>query len=547
MAVPYSGRKVFLNLLASLAGSGAGLVSLAVCMHLLGSEGVRIRGVIAFSAALVGFASVLTETGFTNAHVKRVSEGKDLARCVGTYGAIRILQSLLLAFIFLPVVLSPTVFLWIAGASSSGGSGVERTVLGVTVLSVVLNQIGDIWRQTYAARREVVHQRFPIVLGNWLQIPAAVFACGVLPVNEKTPLWWALANLVTPVTALLYYAIWAERLPWSRPTRENFTNYSKFAAPMTLSGAFLSIQLYLDKWFLKRWVGYEAVGLYELAQKVVQTFDRQILAQIGNLVLSKISQLHAAGKISEIRDLVRASERYLAFLAVPACAVMIAMPAEILALLYGRSASGAAEVFSILAVVGCSASLNRPYAQAVAGMDRPVYMLWLGGVMAALDFMFNLVFIPDRLVGFPMLGMGAFGAALSTLLAALLGTVLNRWMAVRVSGRGLLSLALLRHLLSGAMGAAIGTLVVGADVWWRWATGASRKIFSMVPGLPASWEDLLAVPELWQVFFGGFAAGGGYLATLGLLREITREDIAFFREAASLRKAFSSVSTDLKR
>ncbi len=514
----YSGRKVFLNLLAALAGSGAGLVSLAVCMHLLGGEGVRIRGVIAFSAAMVGFASLLTETGFTNAHVKRVSEGKDLALCIGTYGAIRLLQSAVLAALFAPVVLSPAVFRIVAGESPVAGSGVERAVLAVTVLSVILTQVGDIWRQTCAARREVIHQRLPVVAGNWLQVPAAIVACGLLPVSDRTPLWWALANLVTPVVALAYYLFWMKRMPFSMPTRESLASYSRFAAPMTLSGAFLSIQLHLDKWFLRRWVGLEAVGLYELAQKVIQTFDRQVLAQVGNLVLSKISELAAAGKVAEIRGLVHATERYLAFLAVPAAAVMLAAPAAILVALYGEAARAAAPVFAILAAVGLSASLNRPYAQAVAGMDRPAGIMRLGAAMAAVDLGLNLVFIPERFLGVPLLGLGAVGAAASTLAAGLAGTVMNRRMAARLWGGGGASPSLLRHLAAGATGGLLGWLLAG-----------------------------LAHNPFLAAALGGAGAGAGYLATSRLLGELTRADLAFFRETLDLGKAKAYTLAELSK
>lgn len=526
----YSGRKVFLNLVSSLAGSGAGMVSLAVCMHLLGAEGVRIRGILAFSAAMVGFASLITETGFTNAHVKRVSEGQDLARCVGTYGAIRLFQSLVLAAIFAPVVLSPAVFRIVAGDSPHEGNAVERAVLGVTVLSVILTQIADIWRQTYAARREVVHQRLPVVIGNWLQVPAAIAVCGLLPVSGKTPLWWAMANLVTPVVALFYYLVWTGRLAWKRPTRESLTSYSRFAAPMTLSGAFLSIQLHLDKFFLRRWVGIEAVGLYELAQKVVQTFDRQILAQVGNLVLSKISQLNAAGRMTEIRDLVRTTERYLSFLAVPASATMVAAPGPILAALYGGAAAAAAPVFAILALVGLSASLNRPYAQAVAGTDRPREILKLGAAMSAIDLVLNLVFIPDRLLGLPMLGMGMSGAALSTLIAALFGTVLNRLMAARAWGGEAFLPAALRSLLAGALGAAAGAA----------AAGLAGRILPTagIFGQACAAGTALA---------GALAAGATFLVSVWAVGGITRDDLIFFRDALNLSRAKAHVSEELRR
>ena len=109
MTPSYSGRKVFLNFLASLAGSAAGLVSISVTMHLMGHDGFAIRGVVAYAGTLVGFVALFWDLGYTNAHIKRASEGKDLVLCVGTFLAVRLLPCLFLASVCLPMALLPEI------------------------------------------------------------------------------------------------------------------------------------------------------------------------------------------------------------------------------------------------------------------------------------------------------------------------------------------------------------------------------------------------------------------------------------------------------
>lgn len=517
MSVPYSGRKVFLNLLATLAGSAASVATLSVCMYLLGPVGVMTRGIFAFAVNLVETAGTILDLGFTNAHVKRVSEGMDLGRCVGTFLAIRIVQAAILTAGVVPFLLSGGLYAAVSGQPE--GSLAVRVALGAALAAYVLNQIADVWRHTYAAQREVVHQRFPIVVGGWMQLPAAALACGlfgIVPVSEWTVAWWCAATVVTPVLALGYYLLWVKPLPVSMPDRATLKSYWRFAAPMSLSSLFLPIQLNADKWLLTRWMGYEAVGLYDLCQRMVQALDRRILAQIGSLVLSKVSELHAKARIEEIRHLAASAERYLAFLAVPICAWMAAVPGEILGALYGPGKEGGAVAFGLLSIVALSASLNRPYAQVVTGMDRPAFMMWLGFAMAFVGLSLKVLLIPSALRGVALPGWGVTGAAVATLAAALFGTGLNRWYAQRLCGGGG-SASLLRHLAAGALGWALARSAADALPWgWR---------------LPASAGVCIAA----------------YAAALLAWREIRREDLDFVRDAVSPRKAAADLKDKLKR
>lgn len=523
MTTPYSGRKVVLNVLAAFAGSGAGLVSLALCMHLLGVEGVRVRGILAFAATVVGTAALLAEAGFANAHVKRVSEGQDLARCVGTFLVIRLVQAALLVLAGLPFVVWPSLFAWVGGAAASRA---ERMALLATLAATALNQIADVWRQTYAARREVIHQRFPVVLGNWLQVPAAVAACTFVPVGDMTAAWWAAAGLVTPATALAYYLLWTRPLPMARPTRQMLSHYWRFAAPMTVSSAFLSVQLHLDKWFLKWWAGYEAVGLYDLCQKVVRVFDRQILAQMGNLVLSKMSELSARGRRADVGALAHLAERYLAFAAAPPVAVMAAASAPALAVLYGAPAAAGAGVFAVLALCGLVGALNRPYVQVIAGMDRPRYFAVFGGAMAALDVALNVLFIPEAVGGVPMLGLGALGAALSTLAVGLVGTVLNRRAAAALAGMPPVFAAWPKHA-AAALAAAAACAGTARLPWEAWCAALAAA----APALPRP----VFAPAPWALSAGAAAALAAYGAIVLLTRAARAEDVRFAREALSPR------------
>jgi len=70
-----------------IAGSILGYIALFFILKYM-SEGDY--GLIGFGMAYVGLFAFISDFGFNAAHVKRVSEGEDLEKCVGTFFVIKL-------------------------------------------------------------------------------------------------------------------------------------------------------------------------------------------------------------------------------------------------------------------------------------------------------------------------------------------------------------------------------------------------------------------------------------------------------------------------
>ena len=71
-------------------------------------------GNIAFAMSFLALFNIIADLGFSRAHVKRISEGKDLGTCIGTYATIKLLLTgLMVTIVFLVVFLGRTI--WPAG------------------------------------------------------------------------------------------------------------------------------------------------------------------------------------------------------------------------------------------------------------------------------------------------------------------------------------------------------------------------------------------------------------------------------------------------
>jgi hypothetical protein len=81
------GRKSVVLFAGTWVANGFGLLSTILIARVLGPEAI---GILGFSAGFVGLLTAFLLPGFSQAHQKRVAEGVDLGRCVGTMAALQL-------------------------------------------------------------------------------------------------------------------------------------------------------------------------------------------------------------------------------------------------------------------------------------------------------------------------------------------------------------------------------------------------------------------------------------------------------------------------
>ena len=86
------GRKSFLIISSHFVVRFIGWVGLVVLARNWPSKTAPAAlGTIAFTMSFLALFNIIADLGFSKAHVKRISEGKDLGTCIGTYAAIKLL------------------------------------------------------------------------------------------------------------------------------------------------------------------------------------------------------------------------------------------------------------------------------------------------------------------------------------------------------------------------------------------------------------------------------------------------------------------------
>ncbi|MCK5459478.1 MAG: flippase, partial [Thermoplasmatales archaeon] len=84
-------RKSFLIVSSQFFARFLGWIGLFILAKLWGDYAPVALGYIGFAMAFLTLFHLVAKFGFLEAHVKRISEGKDLGTCIGTYAAIKIL------------------------------------------------------------------------------------------------------------------------------------------------------------------------------------------------------------------------------------------------------------------------------------------------------------------------------------------------------------------------------------------------------------------------------------------------------------------------
>ena len=100
-------RKSFLIVISNFIVQFIGWIGLVVLAKLWGDFAPQALGTIGFAMSFLALFNIIADLGFSRAHIKRVSEGKDLGTCIGTFAAIKIC----LTGIMVTVVFS-AIFIW---------------------------------------------------------------------------------------------------------------------------------------------------------------------------------------------------------------------------------------------------------------------------------------------------------------------------------------------------------------------------------------------------------------------------------------------------
>ena len=139
-------QKSFLSFVFNILSSLLGFVSVFFVARFMGPNAL---GAISAAVAFTGLFAIFGDLGFGIAHYKRVSEGYDLGKCVGTFLVIRIATTFVMAMATLAVMF--------VMKTSSGKTPIPRELMPVfyiVFLSAVIGNMMYVVTYTFTSRVE---------------------------------------------------------------------------------------------------------------------------------------------------------------------------------------------------------------------------------------------------------------------------------------------------------------------------------------------------------------------------------------------------------
>ena len=231
---------------------------------------------------------------------------------------------------------------------------------------------------------------------------------------------------------------------------EHYSSLIKFAVPIVLYTLSNNALLYIDLIFVKKFLPSVAAGHYTAAATIARV-PYFIFLGLTATVLPALSRMLSQENLEASRGLLRQTLRLLFGLLIPVLALVLANAAEIVELLYTATYDPATPILRLL-IFGIAMYTLLVVLCTIMSADGYANRAFQINLFAAVsDVLFCLVLVPKY---------GTQGAALATLLAATLGTLVAGFLVLKRFG----SILPWRSLLRAAVA---GMATLGLSLWWK--------------------------------------------------------------------------------
>jgi O-antigen/teichoic acid export membrane protein len=493
------GRRAMLVFASNLLGGILGYVSLFYMYRYIGSTA---PGVLAFGLSYVGLVSIVADLGYGSAHTKRISEGKDMARCLGVFLVVRI--ALTTTYLIVGVV---GYFLLKSTSAEQTLTPYHEQMIYIILVYQAIILLSDVFRISYMARLQVAKAYISPNVENVVR-PCLIVAIALmhsshpLGTEYEVAIYIGYAYLIGGIAYLLTSIMFVSGLNFGRPDKEMLRSYTKFALPVVIGMAGGTILMNTDKFFLQIFWGTDEVGQYFGAQRIALIIT-YIGSAIGVILFPLMSELISSGNKQKVMQIVLMGERYLSMAGMPALILLLAIPRQIIHITLSDDLLPVTSAMIIITIYGYISLLNVPYNNIFAAHDRPQIGTNITVFSAVINVVLIILLVPTSFLGLPGLGLKAYGAAIATLIAGCIATVRVRYYAHKLSGVWSNNKVFI-HIIAAALSIAMLSFLAN--------------------GLSPFFGPIYPVTRFYDLAIYGLLSAGLFVGVLFILREFGRDD-----------------------
>jgi len=496
------GRRSLLILISTVLSTVLSFISIYFIIKHIGAE---TYGTFVVALAIVSTFNSISDLGFSSAHIKRISEGKDINECISTFLVTRL--ALIGAMI---LVLAISLIVWTSFLEGDL-SGDKVWLFLLIVIYIIFVDVSNVVITTFNAKTQTAKAQLLSLCSPFLLVPMIVFMCLYSPSMINLALVYTITGFTIALIAL--FMLFRENVIFTKPVL--FRSYAVFALPLAITTILGMVAMNVDK-IVIGWFDVSDAAYYSTSQTLVAVFGI-IGASVATLTFPAFSRMHAENDLRSIRKITLSAERYICMLGLPITLLIVLFPTEIIKVLFGPTWSPAGAPLRFLAMAMMFDLMNSVYNSQILAVNRPDISAKLNIIYVTTLILSLFILVPPSIAGIALAGLSATGAALGLMIASGVHLVL-----VRIVVRKLTGTASNRRILIQFVSVAM----VGAI------------LLSLAGEYPIQdWPSLIAYGILTLVLFGG---------CLVLLRELKREDIFYFLDVVNPMKMGSYISEELK-
>ena len=177
---------------------------------------VAALGIVGFALSFTTMFGIIKKLGFESAHIKRVSEGKDLGECIGTFIFVKII----LTFIYLSVILG-ALYIWTDVMGRGFETDEHLIAIYIMVFYAIITSFTEIMKQTFIARKEVAKLQIAMFIGTILRIAATI----VIAVSGRGAIELAFTYIIAETAVMVIAGSFFAKFPIKKPTMATRKSY----------------------------------------------------------------------------------------------------------------------------------------------------------------------------------------------------------------------------------------------------------------------------------------------------------------------------------
>ncbi len=471
-------------------------------------------GVVGFAFGLVSLFSFFGDIGFGSAHIKRVSEGKDLATCIGTFAAIKTILAGILAG---SVIVAVAIWKYVIGRGFE--SPLHEQAIYLMLAYYVLLTLTNTMIATFNAKKEVAKSEISLFSYNLVRI----FVTIIVVYSGMGVLALAYAYVLGEIVHFAIAFILFRKYPVGKPSKAYLKSYQVFAFPIAIASVSSLVMTNIDKVTIQLFWGSQQVGEYFAVFNLSQ-FLMLFSTAVGVLLFPTMSEYFAKKNFNAVRDLTLRAERYLSMIMFPVIILMVVLASPIIFILLDAKYAAALPVLQIVPFFILFAILLNPYEKQLSAMNMPKLVRNRIVIMMIINVILNLLLVPTNIksIGLHNLpGLGATGAAIGTVVSYFVAFVYTRYTAFRVAKiKG--NYKVILHC--------IVAVIMGIIIYYL-----------------TEYTHYIAITRWYHLVIVSLFGLAIYYGILYLLREFKEEDFDLFVDTLNIKKMYSYVKEEIKK